>query len=366
MSIGSSRRGVLRRRNGRRLVHVVVAVAALAAPATAGAATMVVQMGPPPSGERSLTALRSAANAFFPTNVAVRAGDRVRFVPNAYHTVDLPPRGGGPLNYGVPSGRATGVADAAGRQFWFRGFETFVLHPKLRPSGGPRTWSYDGTKRLNSGIPSTVGDNPLTVRFRRRGVYEYFCNIHGGMKGSVRVLPRARRVPTSTDERTRVARQVRDAIRTAKRLAGKRALRRTIHVGRAGRGGVERFAFSPAALTVTAGTTVTFRVTTGSRVSHTATTGPGSPSDPNSYLGELARAPLGSQLNLAVAFPSEPPTVGVVGLTPRSHGNGFWNSGVMHGRGPTPGKSRVRFSERGAYRFYCMLHPSMSTLVTVK
>ena len=323
-------------------------------------------MGPPTGGERSLRALRSAVNAFFPANVAVRVGDRVRFVPNAYHTVDLPPRRGGPLPYGVPSGRATDVPDAAGRQFWFRGFDTFVLHPLLRSSAGAGTRSYDGTKRLKSGLPSNDGAKPLTVRFRRTGSYTYFCNIHGGMKGSVRVLPRARRVPTSTEDRKRVSRQMRAAIRTAERLARKRAVRRTIHVGRSGRGGVERFAFGPAALTVTAGTTITFAVTTGSRVAHTATTGPGSPLEEGSYLGDLARAPLGSHLNLAVGFPSEPPTVGVVNLTPRLHGNGFWNSGVMDGRGSTPAKNRVRFSERGRYRFYCLLHPTMSTLVTVR
>ena len=325
-------------------------------------------MGPPPSGERSLKMLRSVATAFFPANVTVRVGDRVRFLPNAYHSVDLPPRGGERLQYAVPSGRATGVPDAAGRQFWFRGFETFVLHPRLKPSTGPRTWSYDGTKRINSGLPSPEGAKPMTVRFTRRGSYTYFCNVHSRMQGSVRVVSRARRVPTSAGERTRASREVRAAIRTAQRLARKRALPRTIHVGRSGRGGVERLAFGPAALTVPAGTAVTFRVTTGSRVAHTATTGPGSPSEPGSYLGDLALAPQGSSLNLAIAFPSEPPTVGTVNLTPRSHGNGFWNSGVMDGvaSSPTPGQSRVRFSERGTYRFFCMVHTTMSTLVTVK
>jgi plastocyanin len=357
-----------RSRSGKCVLHAVVAAAALAGATSAGAATKDVQMGPPPSAERSLKALRSEANAFFPATVAVRVGDRVRFVPNGYHTVDLPPRGGGPLAFLVPSGPATDGPDAAGRQFWFRGFELLVVHPKLLSSAGGRTQSYDATRRLNSGLPTNDDYKPLTVRFKRRGSYTYFCNIHQGMTGSVRVLPRTSRAARAADDRKRVSRQLRDAIRTAKRLAGKRTVARLINVGRSGRGGVERFAFSPSASTVPVGTAVTFRVSTGSRVAHTATTGPGSPLQPGSYLGELARSLQGSGVNLAAAYPSEPPTLGAVTLTPRSHGNGFWNSGVMDGMAstPTPNSNRVRFGERGTYRFFCLLHPAMSTVVTVK
>lgn len=326
-------------------------------------------MGPPPSGERLLKSLRSEANAYFPNAITLRAGDAVRFLPNGFHTVDFPFRGGSPLPFTVPTGSSSAAVDEAGRQFWFRGFDSLVVNPRLRTTTAAGIVNYDPARRRSSGLPTNDGYSPLTVRFTRPGSYKYFCNIHPGMSGVVRVLPRERRVPTSLDDRRTVTRQVRSAVASARRLL-RRPVQRpgVVRIGQSGRGGVERLVFSPAALTIAKGTIVTFAVTAGSPEAHTATTGPGDPRDPASYLGGLVRSLEGPGINLVVAYPSEPTTVGTVTLTPRLHGNGFWNSGVLDGLAstPTPAQARLRFGRPGRYRIYCLLHRGMHTTVIVK
>jgi plastocyanin len=66
------------------------------------------------------------------------------------------------------------------------------------------------------------------------------------------------------------------------------------------------------------------------------------------------------------AYPSDPPGA-VAGLTPQSHGNGYWSSGVLDttSASPLPASSRVRFDAPGTYTFYCLIHPFMKGTVQV-
>lgn len=370
----------------RTFVTAATAAVVLAVPAPAPAATKTVQMGLPPSAQKPFDRLRSDVSAFFPSTVKVRVGSAVRFVPSqprtlgpprsllgprrpnvGFHTVDLPAKGGGPLPLVVSTGVKVVATDAAGSQFWFRGFDLSRLNPTLRVGALGKTVRYDGSKRRISGLAPANKRKPVTIRFTKAGTYTYYCNIHAGMKGTVRVLPKGRRVPTPAADRKAVNAQVREALRTAKALVSRRVARNVMSVGRAGAGGVDRYAFSPASLKVPTGRTVKFAMPVGSREAHTATTGPGNPRDESSYLGKLARSIESPNVNPIAVFPSEPPTLGAVGLTPRLHGNGFWNSGVMDAFAPSPlpADNSLTFRRAGTYRFYCLIDPYMRATVEV-
>jgi plastocyanin len=352
-----------------RLTLAVALAAALAVPATAGAATKVVTMGTPPAAQRAIQRGQlSDVNAFFPSSVTIAAGDSVRFQPAGFHTVDLPVRGRGPAPLFTPGQPIAGVADAAGVPFWFNGQPALGFNPSLLTSGFGKRFAYTGAKRVDSGLPLQPNPKPMTVRFPRGGNFTYFCDVHPGMKGIVHVRQAGSSTPTVAADRRRVTQQAADALRLAKSLATTKPPSGTVSVGASARGGVERFAFFPAALTVPVGTVLKFQMSSASREVHTATTGPGNPeTEPNSYLGQLEAAlnsPAGSPTLL---YPSEqPPTVG--NLTPTLHGNGFWNSGVMDAvsASPPPPSNSVRFAAAGTYQFYCMIHPFMHATITVQ
>jgi plastocyanin len=327
-------------------------------------------MGTPPAAQRAINRDQvSDVNAFFPTSVTIAAGDSVRFQPTGFHTVDLPVRGGGPAPLFTPNGQpVAGIADAAAVPFWFNGQPAFGFNASLLASGFGKRFAYTGAKRVDTGLPLQQNPKPMTVRFPRGGNFTYFCDVHPGMKGIVHVRQAGASTPTVAADRRRVTQQVADALRVATSLRTKAPPTGTVSVGASGRGGVERFAFFPAALTVPVGTVLKFEISSGSRDVHTATTGPGNPeTEPNSYLGQLEttfNSPAGGQ---AVIYPSEPPPA-VGNLTPTLHGNGFWNSGVMDAvnASPPPQSNSVRFAAAGAYQFYCMIHPFMHATITVQ
>ncbi len=348
-------------------VSLAIVGAALATAAPAAGRTRTVSMGPEPSARLRLAMVEGQVNAFFPSRLVGHVGDVVRFVPRGPHTVDLPRPHSGPLAIVVPGAAKASSRDGEGRLFWFRGFDLFKVNPDLSRSAFGKTVEYDGSRRVVSGFPGG-STKPFTVTFTKAGTYTVYCNIHDGMKMTVRMLPVAAGVPTLAQDRQRAARQAREDLAAAKRLASARARPGVIDVGRAGTGGVERYAFFPSKLRVRRGATLTFRVSGASRDAHTVTTGPGSARDTTSYLGRLASSFASEVADPIASYPSDPPTVGVVSLTSRLHGNGFWNSGVMK-PSPTshvPAESQLRFPQVGTFRFFCLLHPGMQTSVTVR
>jgi plastocyanin len=67
-----------------------------------------------------------------------------------------------------------------------------------------------------------------------------------------------------------------------------------------------------------------------------------------------------------VAFPSDPPP----SLPPydgTTHGNGFFNTGILDGdpKSPQPSSAKVTFSKAGTYSFICLIHPFMHGTVVV-
>jgi plastocyanin len=346
-------------------------VAVLALPGVAEAKTKTVNMGIPPKSGKAFQPLGVDVNAFFPSGVTVHKGDKVKFLPVGFHSFDFPPRGGDMLPLITPTGqKISGEKDFSGTDFWFNGQDQVSFNPLLVAGMTfGKKLSFNGGKRIISGVPLGNKLKPITVTFKKTGTFTYYCNIHAGMKGKVTVKGKGKSIPSAKADKKALARQVATAIATSKKLPKTQVPANTIDVGAAGNHGEELFAFVPDALTVPVGTSVTFRMHPASYDIHTATAGPGDPeADPDSYLGQLAKkfaeepVPPGQ-----VVYRSEPPgTQGT--LTPALHGNGFWNSGLMDtSTGSVIGSSdSVRFGAVGTYDFYCMVHPFMHARVTVQ
>lgn len=351
-----------------RFLVVLSLAVVLAAPAAAGAATKTVTMGATPKQAKVLQRqLSSDANQFFRSTVTINAGDAVRFIPFGFHTVDFPKRGGDAQPLFVPGAPASGQLDAAGAPFWFNGQPTFGFNPVLLQSNFGKTLRYTGAKAVNSGLPLANKPKPMKVRFPRRGTFNYFCDVHPGMKGKVRVKRRSAAIPSRRADARAVARQVAKAVKAAKRLRKTEAPDNTVLLGAANRNGVEFFGMLPETLTVPLGTTVDFRMSQPSFEAHTATFGPGDPlKEPNSYLGQLAASFESPTLDPRASYPSEPPGT-LASYSSTLHGNGFWNTGVLDAvQSPPPPSGSVTFGQAGSFTFICLIHPFMKGTVIVQ
>jgi plastocyanin len=346
------------------------AVAVLAVPASASAATKVVDMGLPTAAGKAFQKQFADVNDFFPHGTTIHVGDTIKFAPTGFHTVDIPAKGAKPLALFAPAGTTSGVLDAAGNPFWFNGQPQLGFTPALGPPGTyGKKLTYNGTKRIESGLPFAEHPKAFTVKFTKSGSYTYYCNIHRGMKGTVRVVAKSHKVPSAKADAKTLKDQVAAALKTAKSLQKTSVAPGNVSVGASGTGGVEFFAMLPATQTVPVGTTVKFSMSAKSLDDHTATFGPGDPENqPTSYLGQLAQHFQNDPVAPSqAAYPSEPP--GTLGsLSPTLHGNGFWNSGVMDQSGatPLPNSASVTFTAPGTYQFYCMIHPFMHGTVVVQ
>jgi plastocyanin len=341
---------------------------AIALPVSANAATRTVTMGTAGKNAKKLQQLGSDVNDFFPHSTTVHVGDKVKFLPTGFHTVEFPAKGQDPAPLAAPTGKLiSGSNDAAGQPFWFNGQPEIQFNPVLFAALYGKKVKYNGSKQVETGLPLAPKPKPVTVRFTKAGKYTYFCNIHPGMKGTVTVAKKSKAIPSNKAHNKKVATQYKRDIKIAKRLPHTVAPAGIVDVGVAGKHGVEFFGMVPAKVTVPAGQALQFRMSKGSFEDHTATFGPGDINDPNSYVGAISASFQGASLDQRGVLQSEAPsTTGT--LTPTLHGNGFWNSGIMDtlAGNPLPGNNTVRFGAAGTYKYYCLIHPFMVGEVTVQ
>jgi plastocyanin len=340
------------------------------APAGASAATKTVNMGIPPASAKKFRPTGSDVNAFFPSSTTIHAGDSVRFLAVGFHNLDLPKKGGKPTPLIAPTGQAIAAAnDAAGAAFWFNGQQNLQFNlPALAPVGFGKKFTYTGAKGVQSGLPVANKPKPVTVKFAKTGSFTYYCDVHSGMKASVKVVAKSKPVPSARADAKKLDDQVSKALSVAKGLSKVKPPAGVVDLGVAGKGGVEFFDMVPKTSTVPVGTTLTFRMSPGTYEDHTATFGPGDPEkEPTSYLGTIAKSFEGTTLDQSGVYASEAPGT-LATLTPALHGNGFWNSGVLDGSGatPLPAANQVTFGAAGTYNFYCLIHPFMKGTVVVQ
>src|SRR3954454_13550620 len=212
----------------------------LAVTTVAAAAQKDVSLGPAPAAQKALQPTGRDVKDFFPHQVRIHVGDKVRFVPNGFHTVDLPGRRSRALPLFTPVVQTiSGAVDAAGAPFWFNGQPQFGFNRQLLTSSFGKSRNYDGSKAVLSGAPLAQRPKPMTVKFNNNGTFRYFCDVHLGMTGIVRVVSSSSSVPSAAADRRTVSRQVASTLATAKTLQRTPAPgNNTVDVGAQGKGNV--------------------------------------------------------------------------------------------------------------------------------
>jgi plastocyanin len=82
---------------------------------------------------------------------------------------------------------------------------TLALDPQV--AAPTRGATCTGSSFRNSGLPT--GKNPqYRLRFTKAGTFTYFCSIHPGMTGTVRVVSSRRRVPTEAQDARAATREL--------------------------------------------------------------------------------------------------------------------------------------------------------------
>jgi plastocyanin len=356
------------RRIGLGILWVVTGASALWLPATAGARTKVVTAGPPASISKVVAkylppsfgnTYHPDVNAFFNQRTTINVGDTVSFQIRGFHTVDLPGRSHTDLPLIVPTGAiANGFNDAAGNPFWFNG-KLPLIGLDSRLFSRSKGHSYNGTKRLDSGL---VSSKPFNIVFTKPGTYKFFCDVHPGMVGYVTVKAHGAKVPSAHQDAVAVKRQETTDIKAAKKLLKLKPPTNTVSLGASTSGGLELYTMFPQTLTVKAGTTVTFKMSAHSRETHTAAFGPVGYLTPlaNSFSSPMGISPIAS-------YPSDP--VSPLTLGSSTHGNGFVNTGALD-RDPATKQigpsSKIDFTTPGTYNYVCLIHPFMHGTIIVK
>jgi plastocyanin len=347
----------------RRVLAAACTTAAIAAvaPSTAGAATRSVFVGG--DGVARNAPAQFSPNAFLRNTITVHVGDTVRWRFRGFHTVTVPARGKQPPAFAVPTGQnVTGALDPAGAPLWFN-----TVLPALRvnsqvaaPTSGT---TYTGASFRNSGLPNLPNAKPYTLRFTRAGTYSYFCAVHPGMRGRVRVVSSRRRVPTEAQNRAAATAELNSLARQARTAAAAPAKGpTTVDLGRAPAG--RRFtinAFFPSQISVRAGSVVNFTMAgQNPNEIHTITVGP------------VARANLPftdnqGNINPVAAYPSDPPNA-FPPYTGTNHTVGFLNAGLHDNDSATPtvpNAGTIQFNAVGTFQLKCLVHDGMDATVTV-
>lgn len=238
-----------------RTILIVAISAALAlttiltTPALAAAQTWHIQVGSIldfPAGH--------FGNAFYPSQIAAHAGDKVDFGVTSPHTVTFNRPDNTPLFafFVPPGGTTTSATLSAKGQFVNTGFDPVSFAP------------YSFTLTLGPALPP--------------GRYEFICALHLGMRGAIDVLPAAAQLPkTDADyaaERSgEIARDLNSANHVGDKISDKAAHKPlTVYAG-AGTKRVTDLRFFPSSITIHAGQSITFLKTHDPTEPHTVTFG---------------------------------------------------------------------------------------------
>jgi plastocyanin len=354
----------LRRRQG--IAAAAVAAIALVPAATAHGATRTVVAGPP--AKVAGVPRDGDSNQFFRKTVTVHVGDKVKWKFTGFHTVTIPAKGQELPAFisPDPSTPISGVNDAAGNPFFFNGQPRFTLDAQgALPVGGK---SYNGKQLVSSGAPLQGAPKPYTVKFTKKGSYSYYCTIHVGQKGKVKVVGKNKAIP-SNKANAKAAKK--EYAKVAKRL--KKDDKFAGPAGNAVEAGHDTiastiFRFFPATKSVPVGTTVTFAMSPKTTEAHTISFGPADylTGIANAFIGPDPANPQGLPVvNPLVVFPSDPPPLPP--LTGGNHGNGYLSTGIIDrdAATPNPGESQVTFNTAGTYNYICLIHPDMKGSIVV-
>jgi plastocyanin len=352
----------------------LAAAACLVAPAVASARTKTVYAGPDAKFSAKFQKTAGDGNAFFRRVVTIHAGDKVRWrFGQNFHSVTFSPAGS--TRQGLISPDADHPVpptnDAAGQPYWFSGAPSLDVNLLAALPNGGKTFS--PAKILSSGIPITGPNKPYTLTFKKAGTYHYYCIVHPGMTGTVKVLKRGKAIPTAKQDRAETRHEEQAVLHRVQGLAtglGTAKLTNTLQAGNDRKTGATVYDFFPKNPTVHVGVPITLRMAPGSTEVHTFTFGPSNGKD--QYVDQIANdfgSPSGSPPAFSAlgGYPSENPADGVPTYTGANHGNGFFNTGALDNdpTSPLPSSTKVTFTKPGTYSYICVVHPFMHGQVTV-
>jgi plastocyanin len=361
----------------RRLVVLAAAGAAAAVWANGAlAAGWTVWAGPtgylkkPPPGVPQTT-----SPAFFlPAALQIHAGDSVTIQTREGHTVtSLGPRtAASVLSHFIvkdpKGGTYDPVSDFLGNPFWWAGKPKFVYNAAafFAPAGSLTLGDGAFHNRViaGPGPGNPPGAKPsVTYTFPKAGTYKLVCLFHYPvMNLTVTVKPQPAPIPSQAQVLAAMAKQITDAVATAKSLLKTTAPPKTVVAGVAG-GSIDLLQFFPAKLHVPVGTTVRFvnrsRVETHNEVF-------GNPKSPwlKKYFAHSDQFPAG-QVGPELVYGSDP---GKVTFDGTNHGNGFLVTKATD-TAPfsfPPAATTVTFTKAGTYHYFCEIHgPTMSGTIVV-
>ena len=305
----------------RKIAAVAIGITVLV-PTAAHAATRTVVAGPP----RKVKGLPPGAdsNAFFRKTITVHAGDKVKWKFNGFYTVTIPAKGKKPpafIGLDPAGGKTAGVNDAAGNPFWFNGLPKLTLQPDgALPAGGK---SYNGKKLVSSGAPLGAGaPKPCTVKFTKKGTYSYYCTIHSGQKGKVKVVGKPKAIPSNKANAKAAKKEYAKVVKQLKKDG--------------------KFAGPPGNAVYAGKDTI------------------------SGFIGPDPANPAGLPVVSSLAtYPSDPPPGAPADGA--NHGNGFVNTGIIDGdsASPQPTSAQITFSKAGTYNYICLIHPDMKGSIVV-
>jgi plastocyanin len=357
-----------------KIALAALATCGLALPAAASAATKTVSLGPPLKKAPPGVPKDGDLNEFFPSSIAVHAGDSVKWSGFGFHLVNFPKRGEAPpplasLDTSIP---IAGAKDAAGAPYWFNGQGTPVI-PAIVGLGTGSGKPYDGSQAVGSGFPTGEAPKPFVVKFPKAGTYTYYCVLHPGMKGTVKVVAKSKAVPSAKADAARVKAQLAKGIAALKAVDKQKAPAATVVAGPDKKSAV-LYRFTPRALTTKVNTPVTLTMSSGTSEDHTFTFAKdikaAAKAADKTFIGPLPGTGQNGPPTLAFdpkwALSTEAPGRPIV-IDGANHGDGLVNSGVLDGdsRSPFPQKVTVSFSKPGTYSFFCAIHTNMTGKITV-
>lgn len=305
-------------------------------------------------------------DGFYPSTIVIHKGDSVRWAINGFHSVIFPAPGQGvlPLAMLTTGNPITGKLDGAGSPFWFNGQQNIEINPAVAfPSGGT---TVDGKHEVNSGLPAGQSQPPpFTARFITLGTFKYYCPVHPGQVGTIKVVAAGKSIPSAGQDKAAAKKQAAADLKSARRLAKVNPPVATVFAGH-DKGNVAWLRFFPSNLNIKAGTTVTFSMS-APRETHTITIGPASYTAPIDGTFTMPvpnpSGPPTILLNPLGAYPSDPPPLPP--FTGANHGNGFEGTGVLSTSSPFGTSSKITFTKPGVYHYECVIHQGMDGTITV-
>ena len=227
--------------------------------------------------------------SYFPTTIAVHAGDTVAFYNQSYtdeHTVTFG-AGDGPIPPAIDGGFDPRVGGACA-------LASFDAGPEGCVASG--SWTdlpaYDGEGYWNSGLVSDQGAVEVHVaESTPPGTYAFRCLVHPGMTGTLRVAAAATEIQSAEAVHARALEQTRAAARADAPTPITTLPRATVFAGWI-HGIVSMNAYIPERSTVRAGDVVTWRVRETHDVTFDSLAAP-----------ERGSGPLGDGETYTVAFP---------------------------------------------------------------